>query len=463
MVVQSTQSDHHSDYQRPDQLSGPNPMKDKLFHKLTIALALLLAGTSMEGQEAIQYRFTEMGRRPTESTNRPDTRFRAAEAALSRGTFDAAAEQLLRGAEAHTKSIFAVPSLRFQRAVTQSIPSGRQRGDVLIAEWNFQEAFGKGAIVLTDTPYYSNYEVRLSDCKIGSQADLTTFLGAVLRPGKGPVDPSTRPTPPGGMTVYLPLDSSAITLFRGSRPSISPYLFIADFTFSGLLENEEWFIDFGIGKAGTSSFYPVPLYIPERFPPLGDLIKPWSFRQIRSSVGEPVKPWEGGADFTDRRDRILIAELARRVLSQDQVIDLLRDVEPTANGYASRLGAVSGGFQDAGKEPFEQLFFKPALELYESIGYLANQSVQMMFSQAANLGCSADYETEAIEALRKGTFPEGGFAYLGRCSTSRITFALIETMRMPSQELENQRQFTLKQISRHIEYQIKSLKKNLRN
>jgi len=259
----------------------------------TSILALGLTGPSLpiNAQGPVEYRFLEgYARTPPNSPAGAAGAFRAAQARLSAGGFDSAAEVLLAAAAGFTKSVFGVPSLRFQRAVTERVSTGAQRGDVLIAEWGFEESFGSGLIVLTDTPYYSTYAFRVRDCHIRTQAELTAFLKAALVWGGSPVLPNAEPAPAssdvrmGGVplgpyfVVTLPAGPPPITFFRGSpRTPRSTYEYVADFEIDGLLEGEEWFLTFGVGKAYTQGIYPVRARIPERFPPLGELVKSWSF------------------------------------------------------------------------------------------------------------------------------------------------------------------------------------------
>ena len=199
-----------------------------------------------------------------------------------------------------------------------------------------------------------------------------------------------------------------------------------------MLEGGQWFFDFAVGKSGTGKFCGVPPWVPERFPPLSELAKSWSFEQIRGEVGHEVKPWVGVPDFTGERDEILIAELARRGLPQAQLIDLLLDARPTADGYFSRLASVSRGFKAAGKGPVEKIFFEPALEAYERLGPVADQSVEALFRKAAIQGCSSDVEARALDVMRKGTFVSGPLTYLGECSSSPDALAAIEAVSVAS-------------------------------
>jgi len=376
--------------------------------------------------------------------------------------FDPAAAALLAAAEKFTKSVFNVPSLRFQRAATQRIPAGAQRGDVLIAEWSFEQAFGSGVVVLTDTPYYSTYAFRLHDCHMSTQAEMTAFLRTALVFGKSGVFPS--PWPPvqganvGGilpgpwLAVTLPAGTPPITYFSGGvRTTPSPYMRVADFEINGLFEGEEWFLTFGVGKSYTEGVYPVGAYVPERFPPLGELAKSWSFAQIRGEIGRQVKPFEGGVDYMDTRDTILIAEMARRGLSETQMVEILTDVPMTPDALNNRLGAVREGVDDSGTGPFVGRFFMAAFKEYERIGPAASKSMTTLFGLASVPKCQIDVEALALDVLKKGVFQEGPVEYLGSCSSSGETLAALRAMRLPTEWLERLREFAARSIQRRVE------------
>jgi hypothetical protein len=230
----------------------------------------LIAGVLLRAQEPIHYTAGSAATAPNDPT-RPDNLFRDAEAKIAQEAFDTAAETLLRGIEAYTKNVFNVPSLRLRKAATERVLSDPQRGDYLIAEWVIQETFGSGLMVLTDTPYYSTYELRLSGVRIVTEADLTAFLHALLAwHGSQTTTPTIFP-PPTTISVGV----TPITFFAGQRFGISQFNFIADFHFSGLVQGGEWLIGFRLGKSGTEKFYGVPPWIPERFPPLTELVKSW--------------------------------------------------------------------------------------------------------------------------------------------------------------------------------------------
>jgi len=430
-----------------------------------LALSLVGSSPSVGAQEPIEYRPIE-GFAPARpnlapAPSLPGARFREAEARASEGGYDPQADALLAAAAKFTKMVFNVPSLALQRAVTQRVPAGPQRGDVLIAEWKFEEPFAKGAVVLNDTPYYSTYDFRLRDCNIRTQAELTTFLKTFLVWDKEPLrfnSDSALPLRPGmggvvpgaAITVFLPPTSAVITSFSGwpSTPR-SVLSFVADFLFDGLFEGREWFLQFRVGKWFTQGIYPVRAHVPERFPPLDDQAKSWSSVQIRGEVGNTVKPFEGVPEFTGERDRILIAELARRGLSQDQVLDLLTDVERTADGYHGRLISVIEGIRASGTDPFINRFFAPTLKAYEGIGPVAAKAVETLFGSAAVPRCPVDVEADALAVLKKGVFFEGPLNYLAFCSTSPETLAALQALNVPA-EWQRQRNFAIDNVQGNI-------------
>jgi hypothetical protein len=165
-----------------------------------------------------------------------------------------------------------------------------------------------------------------------------------------------------------------------------------------------------------------------------------------------VKPFESVPAFTRDRDRILVAELARQGLTEDQVMDLLTDVQPTPDAYNDRLGAVSGGFEDSSKGRFVTLFFQPALSAYKRIGAMAGKSVTGLFTEAAIHGCTAMSDAQAMDVLKEGVFVEAPLRYLGRCSTSNQIIAALQGMSMPTESLEKAKNTTIGQIQRNIQY-----------
>jgi hypothetical protein len=425
------------------------PMKYVAPTNLALLLCVVGAGAHAFGQESIRYQVRPGVQVQPGTPDGPDTRFQEAEAKLSSGTYDPAADALLLGTEKFTKALFHVPSLKFQRAVTERVPAGPRRGDVLIVEWTLQEQFGKGSIILTDTPYFSAFVLRVSECQIHSQAGLTTFLDSLISVGRQ-TTPLPGPDLPGRMSVSM--NSPAITWFNGWTIPYSPYPSIADFGFSALLVGTEWVLEFRVGRSRSSSFYPVPPWVPERFPPLSELIKSWSSDRIHNEIGNPVKPFEGAPDFTADRDRILMGELASRGLAPAQVTEFLTKGPATADGYSQRLSLLIAGFAAAGMS-FEKQYFTPTLATYDHIGPVAGAAVTVLFraASAAGHGCSPKVESQALAEIKKGIFLQGPINYAAVCSSSPETLAALEVANMPTGDLEKSKEFATRQIRNRID------------
>ena len=429
--------------------------------RFAVLLALAVSGVwgqpPMQQNDPIKYELVTGAATPADDPWKPNNRYRAAEARVENGSYDPAADALLQGAEKFTKVLFNVPSLKFQKAATERVASGSERGDVLSAKWNFQEPFGNGSIILLDTPYYSTFAVRLGDCPIRSQAELTAALKALLNnngPGRLPVAPAPG-SPPGNLKApptFIRFNAPALTFFDVSPPPRSPFMIVADFKFFGALEGKDWYLDFRVGKSLVNHYYPVPGWVPERFPPLRELVKSWSSDRIHNELGSPVKPFEGAPDFTADRDRILMGELASRGIAPAQVTEFLTNGPATADGYSQRLSLLIAGFAVAGMS-FEKQYFASTLATYDHIGPVADGAVTVLFraASAAGHGCSAEFENQALAEIKKGIFLQGPINYSAVCSSSPETLAALEAANMPGGDLERSKVFAARQIRNRID------------
>jgi len=251
-------------------------------------------------------------------------------------------------------------------------------------------------------------------------------------------------------TVSVHQNFSAIPLFSRSRLGTQSTPMIAAFSFTGILEGKEWYIHFGIGNNYNAGARDGTLgFIPERFPLLTDLVKSWGSGQIRREVGREVRPFEGVPAFTEGRDTILIAELARRGLSSEEMSDLLTDVRPIPDEYRSRLQSLISGYLASHKGPWLDVF-EPALKAYDSVGSAADAAMFDLFGRALNQGCPTAVEQQALDTLKKGVFSRGPFAYLGRCSTSLQTIAALEGLSPRDDAFEKSKAGAIAMIRQHI-------------
>jgi hypothetical protein len=187
------------------------------------------------------------------------------------------------------------------------------------------------------------------------------------------------------------------------------------------------------------------------------LAKSWNSVQIRRAVGDPVQPFGGAASFTGNRDEILIAELMRRGLTNQEISDLLTDVRPaTAANYEERLRSFIGGLRVSGEVSVMGIF-ETALSAYERAGATAESAVGLLFGRAAMGYCPAAVEPRALELLAKGVFVITPLGYLQRCSRSPQTVTKLESMSFSPEKLETARVNAIAAIRKNIQNPNKSL------
>ena len=117
-----------------------------------------------------------------------------------------------------------------------------------------------------------------------------------------------------------------------------------------------------------------------------------------------MQPFGGAPAFTGNRDEILIAELMRRGLTDQEISDLLTTVRPaTAANYEERLRSFIGGLRVSGEVSVMGIF-ETALSAYERAGATAESAVGLLFGRAAMGYCPAAVEPRALELLAKGVF-----------------------------------------------------------
>jgi hypothetical protein len=365
----------------------------------------------------------------------PSNQYIASAHELDQSGFDTTAQPLLDGAQKFTKDAFVFPSLRFIRAVTRH----RAAGDVLLTEWTIEEPFARGSVVLEDTPYVSLYEIRLRNLTIDTEADLANLLNYMfLREQK--------PTWLYSLTVSVRSTSGRPQLFRGRRtaPSTERPL-IRDINLSGNRMGDDWYITVLIGKTLTSHYYPVSPFIPERFPALADIAKSLSFGRTLSELGH--NPQSGyDINFSEYRDVVLATELARRGLTDEQVLQFLFEASPES--LEKRAVLLVDGFVNAGHLDSIARILKVAVIRYESAGRTARRAVGTLFRAAAD-ACSPEAEALAIDTLQRGSFPGPAAGYLGRCSTSSDVLSILQRTPLPEVDA-NTKQFILEELQKHI-------------
>ena len=101
-----------------------------------------------------------------------------------------------------------------------------------------------------------------------------------------------------------------------------------EYSVEGITQDSAEYLLIHLGKEPLQHFYPVGgTYVPERFPPLGQLAKDWTKERILS---ETERSWlvRGPSAYQVNRDSILISELASRGFTRDDLERLLLAPNP---------------------------------------------------------------------------------------------------------------------------------------
>ncbi len=198
-------------------------------------------------------------------------------------------------------------------------------------------------------------------------------------------------------------------------------------------------------KVYAKACYPGPPLIPERFPPLSELLKTWSFDHIRSEVGVHGESPLAHMWATERNSR-LIAELVRRGLSEQQFVELL--VPSDVTSLRTRLSEVWPGFSNAHAEGLYARYGVAALHRYAQIGPKAEEPAEAYF-----IGdCSQELDSLAKATLKEQLYWTGPIRYISRCSNSTEDLHLLETLTVPDRASESW-EFAVGQMRRRLQSQ----------
>jgi hypothetical protein len=189
------------------------------------------------------------------------------------------------------------------------------------------------------------------------------------------------------------------------------------------------FIQVNVGKVYSDGLNGVPAFVPERFPPLSALARSWDEQKVFQEIGRPTDPSIGG-NFSEKRDLILITELARRGLSEAGYIKLLVAVPP--KDLESRASAVFSAMHDTGKDSDFDRYFQPMLAEYQRIGPSAEGAMRESFRAVTRRGvCGAEFEQSALRLLQAGTLQDTALYYLGGCSSSEEVTGILASISVP--------------------------------
>jgi hypothetical protein len=403
-------------------------MRQAIIESAAVLLTALVCNLGVHAQD---FQFRVGGAWGRGGDYRPDRRYSGLEMRLAEGALDPEAQAILQASTRFTKRLFSVPSLDLRRAISYRDGSG----DILLVEWNIEEPFGQGSVIVEDTPFVSAYALCLRDCRVSTQEELKALLSALLADGWM-----------RGVPIHVS-PGAVIQGFAGKTMTSSVDL-LHDLELVGYASADAWYLTLQVGKSHSRADYPVPPFVPERFPPLAELIETWTASQIRIEVGRQAGPTP---DFQlpEPRDRVLITELARRGLTTEEIVDLLGSAPP--GRLRSRVGTVIAALHAAGNTVPLSSYIGPAIERYRQIGPKADLAVEALFN-FAKAGCSQwepekidkalregtpVFEEQAIKALREGMFVRGPRTYLSVCSASEEGLAAVAGMKGNSRDKQS--------------------------
>lgn len=349
----------------------------------------------------------------------PGKQFDAADGRLATEPFDSRAESLLQSTDKFTRALFRLSGAKLDRSATYRGPDG----DCLIASWTFGDP--PNILLVDDTPYQSIYSFRLRGSRHVDAGGILPFLQGLIVFNEPPLNLN-----PAELSIEANPVSSNVLHFTGHTSARSPYPLARDLHISGGTDGSDWYISLVVPKVYAKSYYAGPLLIPERFPPLSELLKTWSFDRVWSEVG-----FHGDSVvatlWADRRDQELIAELMRRGLSEPQFVDVL--VSRNVTDLRNRLREVLWGSSEAHAEDLYVRYGAAALHRYAQIGAAAEESAESYFVG----DCSPGLESLAKSTLREGLYWGGPIDYISRCSNSSADLHMLEALAVPDRALES--------------------------
>ena len=397
---------------------------------VALAVAPFVGFQLLTAQETPQYRLERDWSMP--ESIQADRLFHRAAQEFANGSFDSQAQRLLESADTFTRRVFRLPTLKFTRSMT----ARGEDGDLLLVEWRFGEPSLEGSVILRDTLLFSQYLFRLPGRRVRTSEDVSTLLSQLLVMNE----------PPVGLTLAsLRITVSGDVPIRGfSGTFITPRRAneaVMHFALLGAVTSNGFFLSVRLGKGFTTGYYSVPPFIPERFPPLSELVTTWSSVHIRDELGRRQL-----SSLVEFRDQILMTELVKRGITKDLFVDLLENT----NGVPldQRAGLLFGTMIDAGLHDLIVRYFRPALAMHERLGRGADDAVLALF-RAALQDCPSGVESEVVRLFRSGVFQNAALSYFEHCASSTDSLTLVTSTDVP-EDLRQRKESVLRSIKARL-------------
>jgi hypothetical protein len=182
----------------------------------------------------------------------------------------------------------------------------------------------------------------------------------------------------------------------------------------------------------------VRVLVPERFPPLSQIVQSWSEQRIEKELSQ--SNW-----YAPFRDEILVRELSRRVSTIARLVHLVENarMSPDRQLLAARTRQILDVLADGQENKRRVEFEEAAIDALLAVGPDAEQAVLSVLGR----DCSPALEARAIAMAKEGVFVSPAIAHIGRCSTSLQSYHLLEGLRLaPNNDI--MRRFALDEFRR---------------
>ena len=405
------------------------PSKTIILLLLTVRLLWSQTSPSKFHYETALSRSTISQQGVLESAESDAVEYKSLLARLGSGISDPRAATLIDKSEELTRDVlYKLPSLRRLDSVTW-IGSD---GDTFVVRWSFAEPFGKGTVVLYDTPLITKFYFEMP-ATLEAQEDLDMLLTGLIVLGRPPLNLSPKVSLFSTSTGITRFDAEVLYSERAADGSL---------TLSGNYRAGRLLMTIRPPKLhATSLAYGMLPGIPERFPFLAELATQWSIEKLMRELGKPPD-----SPYTGNRAFVLLTELVRRGLNEDDILALF--ISAPVDSLAERAGMIVRAYSVVGVD-FDLSRLLPRIATaYEAIGPRATSAAEGVFRIASGR-CNERAEAAALAMIEHQSFEKAGLRYLGICSSSPEVAAMISRVHLPT-ELERFRGVWLKGIRDRI-------------
>lgn len=297
-------------------------------------------------------------------------------------------------------------------------------GDVLVANWHNAGSADLGIrqIWMWDTPEHNWFVIKADAAAFASASSAERSLHHVLKwnfmlPSLLQVDARYTSSPgPAFLTGQALLPSADLG---------------REYSLAGIWDNSEAYLVIRVGKAMFLRLYPEGgAYVPERFPPLKEVVRSWSKEQILSEVG---KTWRLRGPIANHytRDAILISAAADRGLAAIDLYALLLSMDaPGPTAWEQRTWLVMRSLAQSrqlehNRNAIEDITLR--LARMESSGPLTLQAVFSVLRDSSD----SDYGELALRCLATGIYADAPLKYLMERAGSEDAYVRVKQAVVP--------------------------------